>query len=175
MVANNTIVHTSVGDTMTQAEFEATNSHTLPTGGVIPVVIRKSADETVNNSDALQNDDTLVLPVEASSVWDIKLFVLYNSGATPDLKLAFTVPASGTIYAYLSGFEAGTVDPMYVNAATTPVVFDGTGSNNAGFIHLIFVNSTNAGNVQLQWAQNTANASDTKVLANSFMLCTKLN
>ena len=41
-------------------------------------------------------------------------------------------------------------------------------------INAVVINGATAGNVQLQWAQNTAEVSNTKVLANSCICAVKL-
>jgi len=42
-------------------------------------------------------------------------------------------------------------------------------------IYLVYIGGGAAGNIQLQWAQGFADVSDTKVLANSFIIAHKLN
>jgi len=142
-------------------------------------VIRKSADETVNNSAAMQNDDELVLPVVASEVWYFELFVLFRSSTGADIKFGFSVPSGATMkwhsQALWYGVGVGST-PGTPNEATDSYARGGAGATTTtGFmIWGIIVVSTTAGNVNLQWAQNTAESSDTKVLANSCLRATKL-
>ena len=49
-------------------------------------VIRKSADETVNNSTTLQDDDELLFPIAANEVWYFEFFLLIQSSA--DMEVA---------------------------------------------------------------------------------------
>jgi len=141
--------------------------------------IRKTADETVNNSATLQNDDHLVYALAASEVVAFECRLTYNTGATPDIKFAFTVPASATLKWNTVGAwrdNGGTVVPQTdVAASGTAMAFGGFGAPDDTTVTLsgTVVNSTNAGNLQLQWAQDTANGSDTIVRANSWMRVTR--
>lgn len=138
-------------------------------------LVRKTADQTVNNSTTLVNDDHLLLALGANEVWAFHLCPLVNSGATPDIKFGWTVPSGASGYWNYTGQNAG---------ATTTNTFDIiTGGTNArgGFagslpfvLHGIVICGATAGNLQFQWAQNTANASDTKVLTNSYLIATQL-
>ena len=133
-------------------------------------IIYKSADETVNNSSTLQNDDHLVLAVSANEVWAIRFVALYNSGTTPDIKFAFTLPSGATIQ-----FIDDSLDGGAVTNAGVAINSSGQGASNAMFVSsaIAFISNT-PGNVQLQWAQATADPSDTKVLKGSYIIAHKL-
>lgn len=140
----------------------------------------KASDETVNNSSTLQNDDDLYFAIAANEVWGFHFILDYLSGTTPDIKFAVTVPSGATIAGGLLGMASGSVSRGMIRLSGVAVAQDGLGvtpgaHNYMTTIHGFVVNSTNAGNVQLQWAQNTANASDTKVLAGSHLLAHKLS
>lgn len=132
------------------------------------VYARKTADETVNNSTTLQNDDHLLVSVAANAVYDFKLILHYNSGTTPDLKVGWSVP-SGTTMVW-GGYIADTTGAVTSVAALTQTsvqAIGGSGSNIYQFFSGVVVTSTTAGTLQLQWAQNTLTASDSKILAGS--------
>lgn len=133
----------------------------------------KSADETVNSAGSgstFQDDDELLFAVAANGVYLARWFILHNSGTTPDIKFQFTVPSG----ALLEG------NATYTNFNNTLVMatFNASSSQGAAgqaedtliiFETHIVVNST-PGNVTLQWAQQTSDAGDTKVLENSLIL-----
>lgn len=132
------------------------------------VYARKTADETVNNSNTLQNDDHLFVAVAANAVYDWKLVLHYNSGTTPDLKIGWTVPTSTTMV--WGGVIIDTSGAITVAAALTQSsvqAIGGTGSNAFQVFTGTVVTSTTAGTLQMQWAQNTTNLSDSKILAGS--------
>ena len=47
-------------------------------------------------------------------------------------------------------------------------------SDDWAILWAVIVNGATAGNVQLQWSQKIAEATDTKILANSFIMAHKL-
>lgn len=155
---------------------------TVPaTGGAIPLLIRKSANETVNGSAALQDDNHLLFAIGASEVWEFEAVLWYSSGTTPDLKVAFTVPASAEIYVGWGGStseaDAALGGGVIVGSGTARGLQGGGASatpNRVATAKGLVVNSTNAGNVQMQWAQNTSNGSDTIIFANSTLKAYKL-
>lgn len=62
-----------------------TDPYEVATGSA--VIARKTADEVVNNSATLQNDDHLLLALAANEVWEVEINLWYDSGTTPDLKV----------------------------------------------------------------------------------------
>jgi hypothetical protein len=134
----------------------------------IPLFARKTSDETVNNSAAMQNDDHLFLSVEANSQYRIEARLRQSSGTTPDFKFQFTLPsgASGfyTVHTIGAGAAAYT---LFDDNMTLPQTVEG---GTAGILaEGLIVVGANAGTVQLQWAQNTANASNTTVFTESYL------
>ena len=146
-------------------------------------VVRKTADETVNNSATLQNDDHLLLTVGASDVWlvDMRL-MLSATSTTPDWKFAFTVPAGATFrwgaedLTTIGGWVPVAVGTSAPALSTTGTVTAGSsGSVHGSHLTGIYVGGGTAGTLQFQWAQNTATVADSKVLTNSCLIATKLN
>jgi len=135
-------------------------------------VIRKTADQIVNNSVVLVNDTHLLLPVAANEIWLIHMILrMVAANATPDLDYAFAVPAGGVI----EGMEIWDYN-------TSSPLEDLTAENTTNVetavrylqIYILYVGGGNAGNVQLQWAQNVATAVDTTMKINSLMLCHRI-
>src|SRR5262245_10037005 len=85
----------SVGETLTAANF---NTHIRDNENVLGPIYRKmkAADETVNNSSVLQNDDDFLFSVLANEKYAVQLVLNVNSGATPDWKANWTKPAGAT-------------------------------------------------------------------------------
>lgn len=140
------------------------------------VVQRKTADETVNNTTTLQNDDHLLWTVAASGTYLLELHIGYNTGTTPDAKIAWTYPSGLTMkITGIVGYEATSTllsQATYTESSVIPLG-GGSGDNHFSLWGLVFVSST-AGTLQLQWAQNTANASDTIFRNGSYGLLTKI-
>lgn len=135
-------------------------------------VVVKSADETVNNSTTMQSDDELTFTVAANSVYTVKAIIRYDSGATPDFKFQWIAPTAATIDGVAHVADSSYTAAGAVIAESTAITTTaGLGAGMPGPILCDFTVMTgaNAGSVTLQWAQNTLDASDTKVLADSWL------
>jgi hypothetical protein len=162
----------------------ANPSWDTPAGGG-PTIVRKTADETVNNSAVLQNDDHLFMPVAANEIWEIFLNLYISYGKAPDFKYTLVVPAGATCPFYdhqdIAQDGVSVIEAIKPTAAATAKVILNTSAAGGDAIEVrfvevrgVYVGGGNAGNIQLQWAQNTATVQDTKVLANSYIKAFKL-
>jgi hypothetical protein len=143
-------------------------------------VVRKTADQTVNNSTTLVNDTHLLFAVGANEEWSFLLKVLLDGNGPADFKAFFTLPSGADLQGRASfTTPAGAVggDNFGVSAyETTPLPISGPGSPTMGngklslVLHAIVMVAGTAGNVQFQWAQNTADSSDTKVMTDSMIV-----
>ena len=135
-------------------------------------IIFKSSHEAVNNSNVLQNDDDLVLPVAANSNYVAIVTLELNSGSTPDFKCGWDYPSGCSIW-------WGIYDTHWDDSATSTLfesstLIKSTNGYCGMVLHLSISNGANAGNVTLKWAQNTANATDTYVLLGSNIIAFKV-
>lgn len=132
----------------------------------------KTADETVNNSNVLQNDDALVIAVGANEKWKIETFFVFNSSTVADFKFSFTGPAGSS--AWWGAVENGGFGTFTYALGGTKAI---SGMGQTRIYPLIMYISTigTPGNVQFQWAQSVAEATDTKVLAGSNIIASRLN
>ena len=142
------------------------------------IVVRKTADETVNNSSTLQNDDHLILPLGANEVWIFQFFLFSNSSTTADIKIAFTAP-TGAVFQYLIssadiGVDSSTTTATFARMSTGAINIYGESLDKLDILRGLVINGANAGNLQLQWAQSLAEVSDTIVRANSCLIATKI-
>jgi hypothetical protein len=157
-------------------------------GGGGPTIVRKTLDETVNNSAVLQNDDHLLLAIAANEVWLIDLYLLQNSpSANSDVKMGWAYPSGCSIYwgvplfysTYNTGYlywqsvlSTGALTAI-LTAASTESVASLIGTQGIHIIAIV-INGATAGTLNFQWAQNTAVAENTKILANSCLIAHKL-
>lgn len=153
----------------------------------IQTLVVKTADETVNNSAAFQSDDHLLFACAANTSYDFKIKMMYSSvSATPGIKFQFTVPAAATIFWHTLPYYDGAAyqHTWSGGPATTKTALLGSGNTHAtltiagttGYmIEGIARCAGTAGNIQFQWAQNSATAEDTKVLKDSHIMVTRLN
>ena len=136
----------------------------------------KAADETVNNSATLQNDDDLVFAVAANEEWVIELLILFGYDPSGDLKWKFSVPAGcGIDGIYFDGLTgSGTLGQFFVES-DTEIFNAASGSSGQLFIRALVRVGGTAGNVQLQWAQNSAHASNLTFKKASTLLARRIS
>lgn len=144
----------------------------------IPLAAYKTSDQNIASSTTLTNDTVLFVPVAANSFYWFQSVLHYKGGASgaSDLKWQWTVPAGATLrYAanYLS--TAFTVQVGAEQVAASPNGAGTNGTSNVFTVQMsghLAVGST-AGNLQLQWAQNTSNGTATTVGTGSAVILMK--
>lgn len=131
--------------------------------------IRKTNTQTVNNSATLVDDSVLKIPIGKNEVLRFAFTIFYNSNTTADFKFTFVGPsgATGRIAVGARTLTDGSIGGGGAFALAGAVTCGGLGFEASIVGTVTIANGTTPGNVQLQWAQNTADASNTTVLANS--------
>ena len=139
----------------------------------------KTSAETVNNSTTFQNDDDLAgFTIPTAGEWYLVTGLLICAfKAASDFKMRWSfsqVPQD--YFAQLSAVGPTTIDFDGSNSyASTLTITDGTDEEMAILVRMVFqANASTPGTVGLQWAQNTAVAENTQLLAGSYMTLTKL-
>ncbi len=163
----------------------ANHGHTDAAGGGVllgsAVALAKAADEAVNNSATLQNDNDFVFAVGASQVWVVEMDLSITFGVISGLKVSWVV-AAGTTWSMIAvghQTQLGDATPRTLVNKSTDIA-SGTGAtaidNNGSFAptvaRLAFtlrVGGT-GGTAQFQWAQVGAAVGDTKLLKDSLMV-----
>ena len=144
--------------------------------------VNKTADETVTNSTALQDDDVLTFAVGANEVWMYELRLLVSALNVADLKVQITGPAGATgAWGGFNTSQAAGAEPFSV---TAPFGVVGAASaldniDNIGALPVVLtgfmVTAGTAGDATLQWAQNTANAVGTTIHEHSFLVAHRVD
>lgn len=144
-------------------------------------IVRKTADQTVNNSIVLVNDTHLKLTIAASEIWLVQLFLLRVGNATADFNMGWSYPTGCSIYwgtvpdNIYNFWEAISTTPYALRIQTdTWSIGDGT-AITGNIITAIVINGVNSGTLNFQWAQNTQTVANTKVLTNSYLIAHKLS
>ncbi len=152
-------------------------------------IVLKTADETVNNSSTFQNDDELSFSAASSSRYFVEAFLLTSDAANnlADWKFRYTGPAGMTAKLGVSG-DSTTAGGTWGNVGTAsaaPTLADEAGqvamgstgltANQGIIIYAIITTAGTAGTINFQWAQFSAQVSDSKVLTGSFLRITKLS
>ncbi|MBD9723438.1 hypothetical protein PV755_45455 [Streptomyces caniscabiei] len=141
--------------------------------------VRKTADTSRSATTTYADDPHLVFPAEANGVYTMLGWVKYFADPTPDIKMQFSVPTdclgewgwnmpgSGTTTTGTTGYS--------IRTETNDVTNGRTGYGTSDSQHMTplggtFRMSTTAGNIALQWAQNTSNATATILYTDSFLM-----
>ena len=131
-------------------------------------VVTKPTNEVVNSSTTLQNDDHLFFSVGANEEWTFRFVVSANVAASPDIKFAVTAPA-GSVCRVAVVDPEGATSVSGLGCGVSSGLIPGNGANDVYEVVGTVNSSGTAGNVQLQWAQNTSNAAAVTVLAGSYL------
>ena len=142
---------------------------------VRPVSALKVGDQTVNNSSTLVNDTNLFCSVVANAWYAYELHLTQNSNATANFKINFTMPAGAVMIRsnYLNTTGAAIQHAPFTGASIGGLT--GAAADAALDVWGSFTIGANAGTLQLQWAQNVANASNTIVRDGSFLVLRRLS
>ncbi|MBL7975372.1 MAG: hypothetical protein JNJ85_10695 [Candidatus Kapabacteria bacterium] len=139
------------------------------------IIVRKSADESVTNNTALQDDNELFFSISANEIWDVDAMIRVYGGAG-DIKFALVLPTGATMWVSAMGDnDASNDDYVEMTSSGVGYTFNPSGpweitaTGTLVHLHGLVVNSTNAGTVKFQWAQAYSNGTPTTVKINSFI------
>lgn len=133
-------------------------------------VLRKSADESVNGSDVLQDDDHLVLAMLANEIWLVEMLLKWvetANGMRSDGDYAFVLPsgASGWGIEYISD---GVTEISDITVETEISI--GLNSEVIARLFVLITCGATPGDAQFQWAQHSAQAHDVTLKENSCLI-----
>ena len=124
--------------------------------------IVKTADESVNNSEVLQDDDELFFTPTINKTYYIQYFAYAEATAVADFKEAWTIPTGATMTRFSGDWDTQVKDA--VTDTTTPVSKGMNTLVRTYTYYMRLIMDSTAGNVNFQFAQNTQEVSDTKCL-----------
>jgi len=157
--------------------LDGTGAYSVPAsggGGGSTIAKYKTANESVASSTTLQDDDHLFFAIGANETWAFMMSFSCAANGSGGVKYAFTVPAGATargrIVSTSNPFTTADVDLTTGGGSTT--AHSNTVSN------IVFgnvVNSSTAGDVKFQFAQNASNAANTTIGINSQIIAWKVS
>ena len=137
---------------------------------------KKAANEVVNNSATVQDDDHLTVTVAASGVYELSAMFIYDGTNTADMKLGFSGPSGSTldwVTHSLDGTAGSGITAVKMTAQTisgTPSFGAiGAGSKVIAKVSGLLTVGGTGGTFKVQWAQNAAEATDTTMYAGSYL------
>jgi len=152
--------------------------------------VRKTADETINNSASQQDDDHLTLPIAANTTYTFEVYCSINVFSANGWKAGFSFPSSPTEVSWMQfgplangdgGNSSGSQQAHWTSgalgqtsspassAANTGGLSQGTAFDTWHWIKGHIINGANAGNLRLRWAMNAASGNNLIVRTNSWM------
>ncbi len=156
----------------------------VSSGGSTVLFAYKTADETVNNTTTKQDDDHLTLTVSATGTYLIELLIFGGCGdAAAGLDAQFIAPNGSSLDATMqqsnSSQNQQRTDGVSYSNTNTMFFSYGLGWYNVyNTINQLDLRGiivfTNTGTFKLQWAQDTAKATDMYIRKGSFLRLTKV-
>ena len=138
-------------------------------GGETFARVVKKSNETISSDTTLSDDSELVVALSADKTYGFILTFFFKSEAATDIKMTFTAPTGATgDFNTVRNIAAG--HPVNNKTFTTTVAFDGTGGDSWAFVFGRVVMDSTAGNLALQWAQNTSGGTNTTVNSGSTLV-----
>jgi hypothetical protein len=145
----------------------------------VPKVIIKPSQTSRASTTSMTNDPDLVLALASSASYTINGVIFYDgaTASSSDIKWTFTVP-SGSNGQYfvphqnLSGSFTGAFQSNWTDTLTANT--NGVGSVMCLDFAGIIQTGGSTGNLQFQWAQNSSNATNTHVNAQSYLVATRI-
>lgn len=133
----------------------------------------KTSNTSRSTNTTLTADPVLTIPVVASATYDFELSLLYNGAATNagDLKFQLSAPSGATF----AGWDLAVTNPLgtgigSVTLSTVVVSYgNGTGNPLGCMVSGTLFTSGTAGNLVLNWAQNTSSGTATTLMTGSKM------
>jgi len=121
----------------------------------------KKAIQTIQSSTTLQDDDELLFTPTINKIYSGLFLIRMTSGTVPDFKYAMTVP-TGAVGSRGGGTMSSSIDVSGNDVTNSQTVAMASGLRALAIPFELQMSST-AGNLVLQWAQSTSDASDTSV------------
>ncbi|MEV6297859.1 hypothetical protein AB0M02_00465 [Actinoplanes sp. NPDC051861] len=141
----------------------------------------KIADETLSSLGTVQDDDHLLVSVEANSYYIVEGWIRYVSASTSsDLRINYSYPASAAFarndFGTATSAAATAAEAVDMTVVTTGDNGRGSGTTERGVSVKGFLQtSTTAGTFRVRWAQVTSSADSLTVKTGSWIKLTKIN
>jgi len=176
----------SPGETLTAAKMQAiVNKVDEIDKHLDKSYIKKAADEVVNNSTTMQDDNHFNISFGAAEtgIYEIALVGHLLGNASAGFKSKWVVSggvSALTSKAVLGMSEIAASDPRgcSMNNRSLAIVSDSIVSTNSSYEQCyrewFLITVASAGTIKFQWAQNAAHASDLTLYAQSYLRLTKL-
>lgn len=170
------VAHEAAGDPhpvyATAAEVSAAITAAL--ASILWRTVKKGTTETIASDSTLSNDADLKFTMAANTTYAFRMQVFFSTSAAADFKWRHSGPAAPTAVSITRrNIIAGGTSISQIAEDTAYSAADVALLASAGlgivWIEGIITNGANAGDFNFQWSQNTLDASNTSVLAGSYL------
>jgi len=147
------------------------SSTTVSTSTTGVITKKKPVDQSVTSSTTLINDNDLFLPINANDSMVIEGSLHTSAASTaPGIRVAWTIPAGASmaISSWCDLVSGGNEIWVQNTSSTAISVYVDAGDAEIHFWGIIITGST-AGNLQLQWAQNSSSGTAMTLKNKSFL------
>ena len=150
---------------------------------MLPQHVVKTTSQNVTSSTTLVDDDELALPVVSGGTYEGRLVLYYVADTAGDLDYAWEVPSSSAGRRGLLGPDptAGAAADLAAMQSrvsglfTTEFTLGGGGAFHRTAVETFILDAGGDGEIRLQWAQGTSNATASTVLQYSHLLMRRLS
>jgi hypothetical protein len=144
-------------------------------GGGGPTISDVTSTQTRTESTSFM-PTTISHAVSANEDWCFQINLLYNSNSTADVKLEWSgIPSGASGNWSALGYKASGAFDLQSNVSlATDITAGGQGAVYSIFLYGVFIVGGSGGTLQLDFAQNTANASDTTIEVGSYGIFHKI-
>lgn len=159
--------------------YTGTTQISLKSRAVHTYKFRTTDSAAVNNSTVLVNDSVLFATLPTTGRFHFEHTIYYDASVLGDFKIAFTWPAGATarwgIHAASGAVASGVGTGVFATATAsgTAIPMGGSGTGTANVLMAIIRGSIlmggTGGNLQLQYAQNSADPTDAFIRSDSRM------
>jgi hypothetical protein len=158
----------TAGDLITAAGLNAGQMHS----------VIKSTTETVTSSTALQDDNELIVPLEADATYYCVFLLALGGVSAADVNTEYSFPSGATGFKFCQGPQIGSADRANTAMVSATHNLDtdrnygatSTTSVPAMIEHVVVTNGSTAGNLTFRWAQNASSATGSVNLAGSAVM-----
>jgi len=172
------------GDVLTYDSGSLTwvNAPASGAGIISTTLVRKSIDKSLTSNSVLENDNHLVVALDANATYEVRYGFVYQAGTGGDLKWQWQAPADIVgIESALRISNSATTSEGSVRASSGAftsgaggILSAGGTGGNASILGSMMLVTTTGGNLQLTWAQETSNGTATILRALSWLVATRL-
>lgn len=153
--------------------YDGTNNISLRTRSCFLTTRVAVSQVLTASSTVLQNVTNMVAALPTAGIFQFRGRIFYEASTTADIKFAWTIPAGATMRWGINALGPGGTNPIYTTITGSGTAISvgalGVGTVLYALFDAEVTMGGTAGNLQLQAAQNTSDASVTTVFDRTFM------